>query len=114
MKQALILLSAVLLLGLFAEVNAQKKSDANRLKVIFEVSMECNKCVAKIEKNIAFEKGVKKLNVSLEKKQVEIEYDARKTDIAKLQAALVALDFEVLVVFPTDLKSLNTPSPCCI
>jgi len=114
MKQALILLSAVLLLGLFAEVNAQKKSDTNRLKVIFEVSMDCKKCVEKIEKNISFEKGVKKLSVSLEKKQVEIVYDARKTDIGKLQAALVALDFEVLVVFPTDLKSLNTPSPCCI
>ena len=114
MKQALILLSAVLLLGLFAEVNAQKKSNTNRLKVIFEVSMDCEKCVTKIEKNIAFEKGVKKLNISLEKKQVEIEYDARKTDIAKLQADLVALDFEVLVVFPTETKSLNTPSPCCI
>lgn len=114
MKRTLFLLSTALMLNVFIQTNAQEKKPTNRLKVIYEVSMDCHSCVQKIEKNISFEKGVKKLKVSLENKQVEIEYDARKTSIEKLQAALKALDFEVTVLYPTETMSLNTPSPCCI
>lgn len=84
------LLCAALLAG--AGLQAQdKKSDTET--VTFDVSLHCSGCKAKIEKNIPWEKGVKDLKVDLEKKQVTITYDPRKTDKTKLKAAIEKLDF---------------------
>lgn len=63
--------------------------------VVFNVSMHCEKCVKKINDNIAFEKGVKDLSVSLDKKTVTVSYDPSKTDEAKLKAALEKLGYTV-------------------
>lgn len=70
---------------------AQSKQDKN--KVVFDVNMHCGECQKKIEKNIAFEKGVKAMEVSLENKTVALTYDAAKTSPEKLQAALVKLGY---------------------
>lgn len=65
--------------------------------VAFEVSMHCKKCVKKINENIAFEKGVKDLNVDLDTKTVTVTYDTRKTTETKLADALRKLGYEVKV-----------------
>lgn len=64
-------------------------------KVTFSVSMHCENCVKKIMDNVAFEKGVKDLEVSLENRTVTIWYDASRTDEATLAAALEKLGYEV-------------------
>ena len=56
---------------------------------------EIEKETKKINDNIAFEKGVKDLSVSLDKKTVTISYDPSKTDEAKLKAALEKLGYTV-------------------
>lgn len=65
--------------------------------VTFEVSMHCKNCVKKISENISFEKGVKKLDVSLEGKVVTITYDPAKTDVDALKVAIERLGYEVQV-----------------
>ncbi len=77
-------------------VVAQTKKTGNE-KVVFDVNMHCGSCQQKIEKNIAFEKGVKAMEVSLENKTVALTYDASKTDADKLQAALVKLGYKASV-----------------
>ena len=59
--------------------------------IVFDVELHCDACIKKIEKNIAFEKGVKDLICDLDKKQVTIVYDANKTDIGTLQEAFKAI-----------------------
>ncbi|MDR0811120.1 MAG: cation transporter [Paludibacter sp.] len=68
---------------------------AKKQTVVFKVSMHCEACQKKIEKNIAFEKGVKDLNVSLEKLTAEITYEDTKTDTAKLKKAIEKLGYTV-------------------
>ena len=54
--------------------------------VIFKVEqLCCEKCEAKIKKNIPFEKGVKSLKCDIPTQTVTITYDTDKTDIEKLQ-----------------------------
>ena len=65
--------------------------------VTFNVSIHCEKCVKKINENISFEKGVKGLEVSLDKKTVTITYDPAKTDVTKLKAAIEKLGYKVTV-----------------
>lgn len=59
--------------------------------VVFNVDLHCQGCVNKIEKNIAFEKGVKDLQCSLTSKTVMVTFDPEKTSIETLQEAFKAL-----------------------
>lgn len=63
--------------------------------VVYKVHLHCKDCVLKINENIAFEKGVKDLDVSLEDQTVKVTYDPKKTDEEKLEAALGRLGYEV-------------------
>ena len=88
-KQSLIVMALMLAFTTFA-VQAQQK---NTKSVSFDVNMHCNDCVQKIEKNIAFEKGVKDMKVNLADKKVCLSYDSTKTDVTKLQKAIVKLGY---------------------
>lgn len=77
-----------------AEQNVKKTAVKT---VTFNVSIHCEKCVKKINENISFEKGVKGLEVSLDKKTVTITYDPAKTDVTKLKAAIEKLGYKVTV-----------------
>ena len=76
------------------EQNAKKAATKT---VTFNVSMHCKNCVKKINDNVAFEKGVKDLSVSLDSKTVTVTYDPARTDVAKLKAALEKLGYKVTV-----------------
>ncbi len=76
---------------------AQKPTEKT---VTYEVSMHCKSCVAKIERDIAFEKGVKEVTASLDKKLVTIRYVEGKTTEEKLAQAIKKLGYEVKIVIP--------------
>ncbi len=61
--------------------------------VVFTTNMHCQKCVNKVNDNIAFEKGVKDLKVDLKEKTITIKYDASKTSVEKLAAAINKLGY---------------------
>lgn len=72
---------------------AKKKGELK--SVTFKVHLHCENCVKKVQENIAFEKGVKDLKVSLEDQTVAIKYDAAKTSEETLEAAIVKLGYPV-------------------
>ena len=80
-----------------ASVSSQifKKSKAEIKEVIFHAHLHCNNCVKKIQENISFEKGVKGLKVSLEKQTIFVKYDAAKTSVETLKAAIQKLNVPV-------------------
>ena len=80
-----------------AEKIEQHAKKAATKTVTFNVSMHCKNCVKKINDNVAFEKGVKDLSVSLDSKTVTVTYDPARPDVAKLKAALEKLGYKVTV-----------------
>lgn len=72
-----------------------KKKKGEVKEVIFAVHLHCENCVKKVQENIAFEKGVKDLKVSLEDQTVAVKYDAAKTSEATLKAAIEELGYPV-------------------
>ena len=72
-----------------------KKSKAEIKEVVFHAHLHCNSCVKKVQENIAFEKGVKGLEVSLEKQTVAVKYDAAKTSVETLKTAIQKLNVPV-------------------
>ncbi|KAB2867600.1 MAG: heavy-metal-associated domain-containing protein, partial [Bacteroidales bacterium] len=77
------------------ETYAQKKVDKT---VVYEVSMHCKSCKAKIERDLAFEKGVKEVTATLDEKLVTVKYDDAKTTPEKIAEAIKKLGFEAKVV----------------
>ena len=72
-----------------------KKKKGEVKEVTFLVHLHCENCVKKVQENIAFEKGVKDLKVSLEDQTVAVKYDAAKTSEATLKAAIEELGYPV-------------------
>ena len=70
------------------------KADENICTVTFATDMRCESCVGKVNENIAFEKGVKDLKVSLEEERITIKYDKRKTSEETLAAAIRKLGYK--------------------
>lgn len=88
----LIVLTAMLL-------SATQVMAKNLRTVIFKVEqLCCEKCEAKVKKNIPFEKGVKALKCDIPTKTVSVTYDAEKTNIEKLQKGFAKFKYTAEVV----------------
>ena len=87
----------------YASLSSQlfKKSKGEIKEVVYHAKIHCNNCVKKIQENISFEKGVKGLEVSLEKQTIAVRYDAAKTSAETLKASIEKLNVPVKSVeFP--------------
>lgn len=73
--------------------------------VVYSVGLHCNNCKKKVENNIAFEKGVKDLQVNLEEKTVTVTYRTDKTDSEKIKEAIEKLGYTVLIKEETKVDS---------
>jgi len=99
----IIALSAVVVMP--KNVSAQKKEEIK--EVTISATMHCKSCQKKIEREIAFEKGVKSVSANLEEKTVTIKYDASKNTDEKLAEAIKKLGYEVKVLKAEEKKKDN-------
>ena len=114
MKQLfLIILSALMLAGAGTVAKVESRASALALPRCSNVSvakdlrvlvmtptpkMHCENCENKIKKNLRFEKGVVKIETSVPEQTVAVTYDASKTDVKKLQAAMKQIGYDTKVV----------------
>lgn len=94
MKQTLLILLSSLLL-----IAAGK--DLRVLVMTPTPQMHCESCENKIKKNLRFESGVKKIETSVKDQTVTVTYDATKTDVKKIQAAMKEIGYDTKVVSDT-------------
>ena len=92
----------LILTGIGNSLKAQKPTGEK--EVTIWASMTCESCKKKIERDIAFEKGVKDITVDLSKKTVTIKYKAEKNSDDKLLKAVEKLGFEAKIVKPETKK----------
>lgn len=81
--------------------------DLKVLVVKTSPDIHCENCVKKIKGNICFTTGVKRIETSLETKQVAVTYDADKTDTKTILAAFKKIGFDATVV--SDGKASEKP-----
>jgi copper chaperone CopZ len=99
LKTLVILVIMQFTLAAASTAKAQDKKQVEKDKTMkCWVSMHCEGCKAKIDKNIAFEKGVKGLEADLATKTVTIKYNPKKTDAEKLEKAIQKLGFKTEVL----------------
>ena len=91
MKQTLlIILSSLLLLAGGKELRV--------LVMTPTPQMHCESCENKIKGNMRFEKGIVDIATSISDQTVTITYDAKKTDVAKLQTAMKKIGYDTRVI----------------
>ena len=93
---AFIIVAAMAVSSAFAADSAAdqkrgRKSKVELKEVTWTVNLHCENCVEKVNENLAFEKGVKDLKVSLEEGTVYIKFDPSKTSEETLAAAMKKL-----------------------
>lgn len=93
MKRKYLFLAIIVMFVAASGAIAGAKKTSNKT-VTLNVSLHCQSCVNTIERNIGFEKGVKDLDVSLEKKTVTITFDTLKTNTATLTKKIKDLGYE--------------------
>jgi copper chaperone CopZ len=92
----LTLLALVMLMPSRANSSDKKENKSKKVEtIVFSVNMDCQGCVDGITKELTYTKGVKDLDISLEKKTVKIEYRTDKTTPELLKKAIVDLGYEV-------------------
>jgi len=80
----------------FSTTFAQNVKKNERETVTFEVkNMSCDNCVKKIERNIAFAKGVTDLQCELSTKTAKVTYRTDKTTEIQLVAAFQKIGYVV-------------------
>lgn len=112
MKALRFFLIAVIGLSLAVPVQAQKKGEKT---VVYSAAMHCESCKAKVEKNIAFEKGVKDLKVNLEAQTITVTFREDKNNaegikkaIEKLEIPVKGIEKEMIVKEAKDSSKKNT------
>lgn len=89
----------ITLIALFVlSCTAMVAKDLKVLVVKTTPEMHCNGCETKIKNNIRFVQGVKKIETNLETKEVEVTYDADKTNAEKIIAAFKKIGYETKTV----------------
>ena len=89
---------------------AQEKKNYKEAQI--QTSAICGMCEERIETNIAYEKGVKKVELDDSTKVVTIGFDPRKTDTDKLRTAISKLGYDADDV-EADKEAHDKLPACC-
>lgn len=68
--------------------------DIQKVTVTTQPQMHCANCEAKIKNFLKFEKGIKKIETSVEEQKVTITYDADKTSEKKIIDSFSKIKYE--------------------
>jgi copper chaperone CopZ len=94
----------LLILFAFSTVNiyAQKADKKVKETVVFHVPMDCMSCKNKIEKSIAYEKGVTDMEVNLPAQTVTVTFRPDKNSVEGLVAAFKKIGYNATVKLPAE------------
>ncbi len=110
MKTVNIIVAVLVMFAFVPQAGAQKVSKWKEINI--KVSSQCGMCKDRIEKTLAFEKGVKSSDVDLEKDEVKVVYNSKKTDADKIRKAIAKVGYDADDV-SADKKAYAKLPGCC-
>ena len=72
----------------------------------------CDMCKKTIETELVYEKGVKAVELDLRHNLILVDFDAKKTDLARIERAIAALGYAANDTPPDTVARKNLPE-CC-
>ncbi|HEY1057088.1 heavy-metal-associated domain-containing protein [Emticicia sp. TH156] len=108
MKSTIFSVLAVLFISILSL--AFKADPPSQVKI--KTSAICEMCKERIEKQLAFTKGVSESNLDLKDKVITITFNPKKTDISKLKKAINDAGYDADETIANE-KSYNKLPSCC-
>ena len=111
LKNLTLIIIFMLSISAFAQEQSQelKKGEA---EIKIQTSAQCEECKERIEKNMAYEKGVKAVDLNLEDKVLTVIYKTNKTTPEKLREAVSDIGYDADDV-AADPKAYSKLPACC-
>jgi copper chaperone CopZ len=114
MKKITVIFSVIMMTVLLSAGNQsiaqEKKKSTEEIKI--QTSAVCGMCEERIETNIAYEKGVKKVELDDSTKIVTIGFDPRKTNPDQLRSAISKIGYDADDVAADPVAYEKLPA-CC-
>ena len=92
-SKSLVFAIAAFLIIAFAAIGASATTKKSTIRV---EGMKCSKCSGSVEKALKATQGVEKVEISLQQKEVVVEYDDEKVTEAKLREVINATGFKAV------------------
>ena len=80
--------------------------------VKIKTSANCEMCKARLEKNVAFVKGVKDVNLDLADKVMTVSYNPKKVSVDKIKKAITDTGYDADELQKNETSHSKLPS-CC-
>ena len=77
-----------------------------------KTSGQCDKCKARIEEGLSFEKGVKAVNFDVKSQVVTVKYNSQKTSSDKIKTAITKIGYDADEKMAEE-KAYNKLPKCC-
>ena len=100
MKHTLIMLLSALMLMIGGR-------EMRQLVLTPTPQMHCQNCENKIKSNMRFEKGITKIETSIEHQTVAFTYDPAKTNSENIQAAMKKIGYDTKIVSDQPVKKTS-------
>jgi mercuric ion binding protein len=105
-------ITSAFILIVFFVATGKSQEQATTAEVKIKTSATCDMCKETIEKNLAFEKGIKKSVVDVDSKVVTVTYNPEKTSPEKIRMAISKIGYDADDV-PADAKAYKKLDECC-
>lgn len=93
-----------------AQTFAQEKKKVETAEI--KSSVVCGMCEDRVKKELAFEKGVKDVQVDLENKVITVEYKTAKTDKETIKKAITKIGYDADEM-TADAEAYEKLPACC-
>jgi len=112
MKKVMSILGLVMMVIFISNPSIAQEKKKNFEEVQIQTSAVCGMCEERIETNIAFEKGVKSVELDDSTKIVTIGFDPRKTNADQLRTAISKIGYDADDV-AADKEAYDKLPACC-
>jgi len=97
---------------ILVSIPGMAQEETKTKEITIKSSVVCKMCKERIEHDMAFEKGVKSVNVNLKDKEIDITYRADKTSPEKLRIAVTKIGYDADDL-EADPKAYEKLPRCC-
>lgn len=104
--------SLIIAIVMIVGKNANAQESATTAEIKIKTSATCDMCKETIEKNLAFEKGIKRSVLDVSTKVVTVTYNPQKTTPEKIRVAISKIGYDADDV-PADAKAYKKLDDCC-
>ena len=88
------------------------KKDKTLKEITIKTTSQCGMCKERIEEEMAFEKGVKFVELDVKTKLLTIKYKENKTTVEKLKNAVAAIGYDADEI-PANPEAYSKLPKCC-